>query len=976
MLLFINFIVGNPMSSLRYLAWRVVLLMLYVLATCPVGAEDATTGISLNTPAVWRVPAAETPDQKERSGSVLAMEMTRQAVLLAARDELGLRTLDPSLGEPAELAGILPIKLQIELVEMQGTHLKLHRSDQLLLEQSITVPWSDIRQILPMLVNHEQFSRVEAVQALRAAGLEGKPNLWRDSAPVPGEIQDHIDQMSLIPQFLAARQLHKLIGEDGESPERLWALSRVYANLAQECRWYIGCEYAVFQARSLLYAQRLRVKAPEHLLGHLSLSYALMMASYTNAMETHLKAMDKHLAALPAEQQPDWAKWVPLLRACFMYDKDALDGIVKSGGTLAPIAAFWDVYTNEFVDQDRLTFEALEKAIKVNPHSTRLFYSGYDTMGVRAGHWLTEEAPSHFSQITPRMLRQVRSAPPEVKALLDNLDGDPMSLRELANLGWALEDLTREGKDADELSFGVLGTLIGEANALHVLYRAEFLQNSLGVEANDYLDDELPLIDRHPFRLLIETFRFDKNSTEAGMLDLVKQFEPIPINSLNVSIFVYHIPDTGVLANGWEEDTWWQRCHSSGLNAGNELLYQVRYYKRDDGAARLQLARHMGSFDQHHPKRIALTLESPGLPEQRVEHFRANYSHHILVVDALATRLEKQGDLEAALNYAKQAAAALPEYKTLERQARLELALGDEERWLKLMKSILDQPDYALDHAFANKVIAETYMNAGRYEDALPYALESAGSGSYFGYECAFFAHAALGHYDKAEQFAQRIDRRYGDGEWYAARWHLWSGWGNINAALEDFHKLSEKENPGNPKGFSIDYSGYLIQADRMEEAMQLILARENADSFTTREMIKGLCLAHQLGQDKDRDRLLDNLINYPPKNGERLRFCLLGDIIKSVLDGGELDLKALADWHVKHDIENRAHGDFYLGWFLLASGEHELALPLLKPIATVPNLIHLYTLQARSILRFEGYDNEDMLPTGFKAGHPWPKPR
>lgn len=947
------------------------LSLLFICFSTPLIAQQPAAGVSLNTPKIWSFNKEKTPDQKPRYGSAVALEIARQAVLIAARDELGLRTLDVSLGEPAELPGFVPVTLGIDVIEFEGTRLDLAANGKTILEHEMEIPWHSIKQLKPMLEKHEAFSRQEAVQALREAGLNGQANRWRDSAAVPEDVQSLIDQMSLVPQFRAARALHKLIREDGESPERLWALSRVYANLSQECRWFIRCEYAVFQARSLLYAQRLRVKAPEHMLGHVAISYAWMMAGYTNPMEAHLKALEKTLDAAPQDEQPAWAGWARLMRACCMYDTDKLAAFIEAGGTFAQIAAFWNVFTNEFVDMDQLTFSSIKTATEVNPQSVRLLYAGYDAMGVSAGHMLTREVPKQFATITPRLLKAIRDAPGPVQDLLNGLDGAPMSLRELADLGWALEDLAGAGKDPGELTYGALGTLIGEANALHVLYRADFIRDTLAVDSNDYLDDALPCIKRHPYRLLIETFRFSKGSTEEGMQKLLKQFEPEMINGISLSVFVYHIPNDLRMANGWTENEWWQYANESCLSAGNELLYRMRWFKTENKRSVLQNARHMGSFDQHHPKRVALTLEYPGLPENRVKFFIEKYSHHLLVIDAMASRLESEGEFKAALDYAERAAESLPERKTVERLARIELAMGNETRWLKLMRSIMDLPDYGLDHAAINRVIACTYMNAGRYQEALPYAVASAGSGSFFGYECAMFVYAALGDYEQAEAYSKRIDRRYGEAQWNTMRWYLWSGQGDVNAALESYRQYFKQSYADQPSTFSISFGWILVQADQFDEALQLVLDREKTDSLTSRELLNGVCLAHSLAKDEVRDRLLNKLINYPAEDGKRLRFSLLGDMIKSLLDGKPFDAKALDAWHEQHD-QLGEQGNLYIGWVLVSSGDHERGVPMLRRFATSPSLTGMFTLDARAILRYEGYENDSMRPTGGEWAHDW----
>src|SRR5205823_4173598 len=103
----------------------------------------------------------------------------------------------------------------------------------------------------------ERLSRKEFVAALRRAGFGGKPRPADRSVPVPPATEKLLGEMTFTSQYAALRDLHGAARARGESPWLVGGLVRAYANLGMltECHWSSAPK--VFQARALLYAQRL-----------------------------------------------------------------------------------------------------------------------------------------------------------------------------------------------------------------------------------------------------------------------------------------------------------------------------------------------------------------------------------------------------------------------------------------------------------------------------------------------------------------------------------------------------------------------------------------------------------------------------------------------------------------------------------------------------------------------------------------------
>jgi hypothetical protein len=228
-------------------------------------------------------PAAETPGvvylqrstefDFSRQGSpnrgVLLREMARQALLLAARDELGLATRDLWLGDE------MPSEGQNQPFEVATTQ-KNPRT--LVVRRGFSPPGKLVMELQPkasppppaegldsdslidyaaFLAEMETLSRTKFVQALRQSGFQGRANPLHGEAAAPEDIEKRLGRMSFTSQFAALRRLHAQIHDSGESPARLGTLVRGYANLGMLTEFHWHPAHGVFAARSLLYAQRM-----------------------------------------------------------------------------------------------------------------------------------------------------------------------------------------------------------------------------------------------------------------------------------------------------------------------------------------------------------------------------------------------------------------------------------------------------------------------------------------------------------------------------------------------------------------------------------------------------------------------------------------------------------------------------------------------------------------------------------------------
>ena len=154
----------------------------------------------------------------------------RQALLIAARDELGAVTRDEVLGDPAasdkegsvvEVCSLFTNGLATPnpafIRRTQGT------KSETLADRTLPSPYLESGGIMKLVDAAESLSRTEFPEALKKLGLEGKPHAVRADGSLSPEIEGQLSSLDFVEPFAAVRSLHKSIRADGESPARLEA---------------------------------------------------------------------------------------------------------------------------------------------------------------------------------------------------------------------------------------------------------------------------------------------------------------------------------------------------------------------------------------------------------------------------------------------------------------------------------------------------------------------------------------------------------------------------------------------------------------------------------------------------------------------------------------------------------------------------------------------------------------------------------
>ncbi len=300
-------------------------------------------------------------------GGLLIREIVRQAVLIAGREGLGLRTRDHALREPL---GDRPLGVRTKATLGKQVAVKITRGGDVLWERDVPFP-----DYTGLVRECEALSRGEFVDVLKKAGFEGTPTPRADRGRVPDAVETALMTLTFTEQFRACRDLHAELRREGEAPQRLLGLARGYSHLGKMAEYLLYPAHKAFKARSLLYAERALAAWPQSSLSHATRAYARGLGGL------HGPALDD---LQKAGDSPPWVKW---LDAFCRYDAPALSafeapynkGLLKLLGYM--------LY--EECRNDVLEVRKLREAIEANPECYWLYEAMMEMRGiglVQEGH--------------------------------------------------------------------------------------------------------------------------------------------------------------------------------------------------------------------------------------------------------------------------------------------------------------------------------------------------------------------------------------------------------------------------------------------------------------------------------------------------------------------------------------------------------------------------------------------------------------
>ena len=744
-------------------------------------------------------------------GPLLPRELFRQALLIAARDELGASTRDDVLGEPTDVAGAL------HLIPIVGRSNKGYRAGisisgkpARIWNTNLPAPaWTE--QLSDASIDAEALSRGALVELLKQNGVAGPANKVDAAGKVDPAAAKQLERLELFAQLTAIRLLHTQIHDQGESPERLSALARGYANFSSLSRFIWSGESRDAAARAMLYGQRAAVKFPDSTAAKYGRIYALAVIGLPKAALDELAAID---TKGPDANRPEW---VDLAKLLSKYDVESLLNFSQQSPASAALATYFAFLTvqNSGADAAVLNFAAV--ALAKSPDCQQLMARINDD----TGPGITQPAAQTFAR-TLGCIDKLPGMDANIVKLLPQLrrPGSPPNGR------LAIIDTLKKDGDTDlgEPSWHVTARLIEDVTFMDIEAEAMHITFKLGQPPTEFLDEVWPLIEKHRYAPLMAGYRnVNRGGNEAALAGMAK----------------VRIDDPMLISMG-EISQHWINARNPATDAGvfqlmqgtdaiapdEELKAQIFQFSAPGGMPAMAM---MGGFGFSPERLEKLCPDSPSIMAAKIKTNWNNAEPHLndwlqqvgdhpsVTLAASQAYLSRRNDAQA-IDMLNRYLAVSPDASAFEMLANCYLKQNDEEKWLATLKRGLQQPAPGLQHASTNRNIAKHFVAQKRYEEALPFAEAAGESYASWGLDIAAMVNERLGNWDRAEALVKANGENYSD----ATKWLSWcvqNGHGDLAGAKKHAADAIASQAGNTDRESRVDRISYDMLAEQWDDA-------------------------------------------------------------------------------------------------------------------------------------------------------------
>jgi tetratricopeptide (TPR) repeat protein len=760
------------------------------------------------------------PEVRQVHGGILVREIFRQAILIAARDELGASTRDSTIREPTSPSGSAPfLTLDAQIRNYRNKHIEVaidkvsHQYRQSIQNLQIRLDEDNSIDYLKLVQRAEKLSRTAFVEALRDSGLGGAPNRKASDSKLSDESSESLDQVNFLSQFNALRRIHSTIRSSGESPETLSGLVRGYANLGLLTEPYWNASHKAFKARSLLYAQRLVADKPRSPFALRNRAYALALTGLHGSALMDLETADAMEPSAPkpsiheASAASDRPEWVDVIKAYCSYDRDLFAEIEARGRRSAALAAVLGFVSVQNQELNELIISSAEKALNWQPDCFRVMEGMCDVGEVSHLHGATLIGPYSLMEVLPARLAELPDLPEKVETWrsaalrtandggrVDESSDDPWSDAQIEtrlDLIKATLNAGNPGDDAGEPSWAVLARMVEEVSLVLLERRLRFMKYSWGVPIDEFLAQALPIVEGHPYEPVIANYDLDwrRDAQQATRLLGRVRFR-----------------DEGF----WQGILWDEEKRSFKLDDGRQPIDES--FKRamnhcDETVRDVELLFRWEPQEKHADLARRLLRISPksavavgakiwwdwsAQTQELAVQWEKEFWNHPLVTMNLGARYKKLKQFEDAIRCLKRSIEISPELKAYQHLAWLYKDQGDDDEWKRYLDEFLAFGPHGLTDDRVRYWLARHFMKRGQWEAALPYAEEAAESWAEWAMEILAECYEGMGQWDEAEQWMRRTAERYPDSAFSYVLWCKRTGYGDADAARRLFSPRME----------------------------------------------------------------------------------------------------------------------------------------------------------------------------------------
>ncbi len=807
---------------------------------------------------------------------MIAQELFRQAVLIAARDGMGLQTRDASLrewhGKPPRDNTLEMDFPDAQIILREGpdpSHVRWRRD-------YAATPWPD--DLADLVEKTEKMSRDVFPEALHKDGWSGSANAIKPDAPPPPDADTRLMQMEELSQFALLRETHAAIQTDGESLQRSGVLVRAYANLGQLTRYHWSAEFAVYTARSLLYAQRMVVNNPNS-------AFALWHRAYARALAGMQGYALKDLAAAAALKDTDRPDWVPLLEPFCKYQTGTLVNLATENKNLSTLGTYLAFVSAEHSGSQGATMNIAAAAFTINPQCLRIVDTMCDHTGPGMLNELVHTGPDVFSKTLGLKLQKMPSLP---QSLVDHINrlkqpgGNPDGLGRIK----LCQELIAEGtpeKDKIEPSWTALGRLIQETTFAHFQRLDNLVSEQWGIDASQDVMAAEPFVADHPFKFVIDTYGLRHTADNTTLRATLNESDYVLLESTLRQMPIYWLEQQIKTAGSNGDQNFWQwiLLNSDYTSFDIEALLLYNEGRENDPWVIDQL-NHLRRVCPDSPLLIAADIRGHWDPEKAAA-WEAEHGDYPTVALALGKKYTELHRWSDAIRCLRKYIAVSPDRYGYEALANVYKAQKNDELWLATLNDFIAHGQaYGLEDANVQVEIAHYYMNKRDFKSAIPYADAASGTASAWGLLCAADAHSGIGDWTTAEQLIVNEKDHYSESPftWYA--WCSRTGHGDITAAQQACHRYFVEKGVKLDSEDSIRYGCLQISRQKNPEALTIFKRRMRLWPGPNSALHIAI-LDDELHDIAGRDAALDRIQTLPERASPLGRFGeILRDAIKS----------------------------------------------------------------------------------------------
>jgi|GEM_PF-5170824 len=721
----------------------------------PAVVPSTATAVYLDRSAAWALTSAG----NQHSGR-LAREIARQALLIAAREELGLTTRDFWLDDARPKSDGIP---QIEIDASPGSPNLLEilsgpfGQQELIWQRELPLSaWVfDYRDWVRQL---ETMSRTQFVAALEQAGYARRPRPKLVTADAE-DVEPWLSSLSFTSQFYAVRLLHAQIAAQGETPKRLAGLVRGYANLGVLCEYFWHPMHEVFKARALLYGERLVSRDDWSARSLAQRGYAWALLGWHGAALEDF-ALARSAAAQKSKPAvlPDWFE---LVAAFCRFEPD----LSAKNPRHAELAALLRQVSAEQVGVAGLSPQVAAREMQNAFECYRIC----DGFALHYGHESAEEAfklPPNGEDALQRTLylrlSEMPGLPDAVQKLIAakapkgkvSAEAEPALRGEvitalLASDPWDKQPAAQAGS-ADEFSWAMLGRLLQEVSFFQAWRQ---LRPDLGHHEEVRLARLLPGVPSHRYRGFLQMAQKDPSAHRRGYRLLLEARDLEMLEATGAPILQY--------ASGF-------KASAEGLSQllqgrGNYLPREIVALMPNPFTDRCGTSKVLLQISPYSPLARS-TLAACAWHEMRPhgadwEKTSAAYPH---VLTAIGNQWANEGQLADAERILNAAQRQQPTVGGVRALADLYRRQGKPAERLEMLKKLLAMP--GLDNPGAVGVeIATFYMQEGKWELAKKYATQAATHGTTAGRMLAAEVNEAMQDWATAEEHFKDAAEAYNE---------------------------------------------------------------------------------------------------------------------------------------------------------------------------------------------------------------------